>query len=211
MRKSIGLICVLALGLTAAAQQAATPSQPNAAAQQGSAAPVPADQNSQPLQSVEGAKLPPGATADDLRPPEHPITAEQVHQLMDLTGMSALQRQMFQGLMPAIRQSMPPYIPDDVFNDFQNRILGGDMDSLIVTAYQKHVSTEDAAVMIDFYKTPAGHRATLVMPILMKELQAGGARLGEDTMFQVLQAHHLEIDAAKQKYEQEHPSSAPKD
>jgi TonB family protein len=153
--------------------------------------------------------LPPGTTPADLAPPEHPITEEQVQELMDLTGMAMLQRQMLQGLMPAIRQSMPPYVPDDVLEDFENRIMGGDMKALIVKAYQNHVSTEDAAAMIEFYKTPAGHRAILVMPVLMRELQETGAQLGQETMEKVIEAHHLEIEAAKEKYEQEHSWSPP--
>lgn len=159
---------------------------------------------------VMGGELPPGTTPADFAPPEHPITNEQVQELMDLTGMTSLQREMIQQLMPSIRQAMPPYIPDDVLEDFKNRILGGDMQALIVKAYQNHVSTEDAAAMIEFYKTPAGHHAILMMPVLMKELQQDGAQLGQETMIKVFQDHHLEIDAAKQKYEQEHPWSAPK-
>lgn len=159
---------------------------------------------------IVGGKLPSGTTPADFAPPEHPITSDQVQELMDLTGMTALQREMIQQLMPAVRQAMPPYIPDDVFGDFQNRILGGDMQALIVKAYQNHVSTEDAAAMIEFYKTPAGHHAILMMPVLMKELQQDGAQLGQETMLKVLEDHHLEIDAAKQKYEQDHPWSAPK-
>jgi TonB family protein len=134
----------------------------------------------------------------------------EVQELMDLTGMAALQRQMVQQMMPTLRQAMPPYMPDDVFEDFQNRILGGDMQALIVKAYQNHVSTEDAAEMIAFYKTPAGHRSIQMMPMLMQELQAAGAKLGQDTMEKVLEQHSSEIEAAKQKYEQQHPWSAPK-
>jgi len=159
---------------------------------------------------IAGGQLPPGTSPADFAPPEHPVTSEQVQELMDLTGMTALQREMIQQLMPAVRQAMPPYVPDDVFDDFQNRILGGDMQALIVKAYQNHVSTEDAAAMIEFYKTAAGRHAILMMPVLMKELQQDGAQLGQETMMKVFQDHHLEIDAARQKYEQDHPWTAPK-
>lgn len=176
----------------------------------GGAAPeAPAAQSSQPIQ-VMGGVLPPGTTMDDLKPPAHPITAEQAQELMELTGMIAMQRKMIDGLMPTLRQSMPPYMPDDVLTDFENRLVGGDMQALIVSAYQRHFSSEDADAMIAFYKTPVGRRAILMMPVLMKELQEGGAQLGQETMQKVLEAHHLEIEQAKQKYEQEHPWAPPK-
>lgn len=170
---------------------------------------APAGQNPQTIR-VMGAWTPPGTTPDDLKPPQHPITPEQTQELMQLTGMKAMQRQMIDGLMPTLRQSMPPYMPDDVLTDFENRLVGGDMQDLIVAAYQRHFSSEDADAMIAFYKTPAGRRAILMMPVLMKELQEGGAQLGQETMRKVLEAHHLEIEQAKQKYEQEHPWAPPK-
>jgi TonB family protein len=159
---------------------------------------------------VTGAFALPGTTPDDLKPPQHPITPEQAQELMELTGLTTLQRKMIEGLMPTLRQSMPPYIPDDVLTDFEDRLVGGDMQALVVEAYQRHFSSEDADAMIAFYKTPAGRRAILMMPVLMKELQQGGAQLGQETMQKVLEAHHLEIEQAKQKYEQQHPWAPPK-
>ncbi|MGC2638272.1 MAG: TonB family protein [Acidobacteriaceae bacterium] len=179
--------------------QAPEPSSPDAAASQ-----------SQQSMQVLGAAVPPGTTPDDLKPPENPITAEQTQELMQLTGMAAMQRKMMDGLMPILRQSMPPYMPEDVLTDFEDRLVGGDMQALVVQSYQKHFSQEDADAMIAFYKTPAGRRAILMMPVLMKELQDGGAHLGQETMQKVLEAHHLEIEQAKQKYEQEHPWAPPK-
>jgi TonB family protein len=174
--------------------------------------PAPGAQAGQSTESIQvmGAWTPPGTTSDDMKPPEHPITPDQAQQLMQLTGIAALQRKMLDGLMPSLRQSMPPYMPDDVLTDFEDRLVGGDMQALIVSAYQRHFSSEDADAMIAFYKTPAGRRAVLMMPVLMKELQEGGAQLGQETMRKVLEAHHLEIEQAKEKYEQEHPWAPPK-
>ncbi|HEY6448699.1 MAG TPA: TonB family protein [Acidobacteriaceae bacterium] len=175
----------------------------------GAAADAQAGQGPQSMQ-VLGAAVPPGTTPDDLKPPQHPITPEQTQELMQLTGLTTLQRKMIDGLMPTLRQSMPPYMPQDVLTDFEGRLVGGDMQALIVEAYQRHFSSEDADAMIAFYQTPAGRRAILMLPVLMKELQEGEAQLGQETMRKVLEAHHLEIEQAKQKYEQEHPWASPK-
>jgi hypothetical protein len=48
------------------------------------------------------------------------------------------------------------------------------------------------------------------MPVLMRELQAEGAELGQETMEKVLEQHRSEIEAAKTKYEQQQPPTTPK-
>jgi hypothetical protein len=193
MGKSACLLVALTTSFAVCAQQ---PASPGAATPQ-----APASQASAPAGS--GA-----ATAPAEAPPEHPITAAQVHELMDLTGMTNLQKQMLEGFMPSLRQMMPPYIPADVMDDFQKSLLGADMDSLVVRVYQKHLSTEDAEQVIAFYKIPAGKRVLAIMPAVLKETQEGGAQLGEQVMLDVVQRHKAEIDAAKQKYEQQHPPAS---
>lgn len=152
-----------------------------------------------------------GAMAAGAVPPEHPITVDQVHEMMRLTGSSDIAKQMLDGMMPVLKQNMPPYMPDDVLDDFEKTLVyGGVFDRMVVQAYQAHFSTEDAAVTIEFYKTPAGQRILAAMPLILKDTQAAGEQAGEQTMMEVLERHKAEIDAAKLKYEQEKPWTAPK-
>jgi TonB family protein len=141
------------------------------------------------------------------QPPEHPVTVEQVHELLELTGTAHLQKQMLDGMMPSLRQMMPPYVPPDVMDDFEKSLLGADMDDMMVHAYQRHLSTEDAVEVIAFYKTPAGQHTIATMPAIAKELQAGGQQLGQQVMMEVVERHRTEIEAAKKKYDQEHGSA----
>jgi TonB family protein len=143
-------------------------------------------------------------------PPAHPITTEQVHELMVLTGAVNLTKQMLDTMMPTLRQTMPPYMPPDVLDDFESTLVGSDFEGMLVHTYQAHLSTEDAAQIIAFYKTPAGQRMLAAMPHIAKESQLAGQQLGEQVMMQVLERHHTEIEAAKEKYEMQHPWSVPK-
>lgn len=157
--------------------------------------------------------LPPAATAQaapDFPPPEHPVTADQVRELMDLSGMTNLQKQLLAGMMPTLRSSMPPYMPDDVLDDFQNSVVGSDMEEAVVKSYQAHMSTEDATAAIEFYKTPAGQRILAETPVIMRELQVAGGQIGIKVLEEVIERHKAEIEAAKQRYEQSHPWSTPK-
>jgi len=142
-------------------------------------------------------------------PPAHPVTAEQVHEMMQLTGAANLMKQMLDSMMPSIRQSMPPYIPPDVLDDFERSLSGADFEGAMVRVYQAHLSTEDAVQIIAFYKTPAGEHLLAVMPEIAKDSQVVGQRLGQQVMREVLQRHQAEIEAAKEKYEaQSTPSPA---
>ena len=80
---------------------------------------------------------------------------------------------------------------------------------MTVEAYQKHISTEDAAKAIAFYKTPAGQRLISVLPQITREMQAGGAKLGMQVVQEVVARHKDEIQAAAAKYKQDH-SDTPK-
>lgn len=159
-----------------------------------------------PLMAQQAAS--PGKAADEAQRPEHPVTRAQVHELMVLTGSDHLRSQVMAGMLPYIKQAMP-FMPQDVLDDFQSRMAKADFETMAVQSYQKHLSTEDAAQLIAFYETPAGKRVISALPAIVRETQEGGAHLGQQTMTDVIQAHRPEIEAAVQKYKQEHVQPAP--
>ncbi len=172
---------------------------------------APPPQNGQTLPvHTETVTIPLTAPPDESAPPAHPVTLEQVHELMQLTGTTNLMKQLLDSMMPSLRHSMPPYFPADVLDDFEKSLLGSDFEGMLVHTYQAHLSTEDAAEIIAFYKTPAGQHMLAATPQILKDSQLAGQQLGEQTMMEVLQRHQAEIDAAKEKYESQHPWAAPK-
>jgi uncharacterized protein len=180
MRKCAGLVCAVMMAMPVVAQQATPPSGDAATA----------------ANAVTAA-------------PEHPITADQVHEMLQLTGALKLMQQMLDGLMPVLKQSLPPYMPVDVFEDFRRSLLGVDLQAALVTSYQAHISTEDAAQILTFYRTPAGQRLLAAMPLIQKDTQRIGQQMGQQVMVEVLERHKSEIDAARQQYQQMHPWAAP--
>lgn len=149
----------------------------------------------------------PDKAAEEAQRPEHPITAAQVHQLMVLTKTDHLTKQMMDGMMPYMKQALP-FLPADVLSDFQARMEKVDFEPMAVEAYQKRLSTEDAAQVIAFYQTPAGQRIIASMPQIVAETQQAGAQLGQKLMAETMEAHRAEIEAAIQKYKQEHSGAA---
>ena len=107
MRKQDWLLCAVMVATPLWAQSSASVGQPPSASA-----------------AVDAQSAAPAA---DL--PAHPITVDQVHEMMQLTGTARLQKQMLANMMPALRRTLPPYMPSDVIDDFQNSVLGPEMDA----------------------------------------------------------------------------------
>lgn len=154
---------------------------------------------------------PPGGSAtvsSEIARPAHPVTAAQVHEILDLTGTNTQKREMLDGLLPHLKEIMP-WMPADVLADLQQRLGTADFEGAMVRSFQLHLSTEDAAAIIAFYKSPAGKHMILVMPEVLNDGQDAGAELGQQVMLDVIQRHKDEIDAAAKTYHEEHPQNAP--
>jgi hypothetical protein len=148
------------------------------------------------------------AAASAEKAPAHPVTVEQVQEILALTSVGNMKQQMLDGMLPFVQQ-MLPYMPDSVVDDFRHSLEMADFDAALVRTFQAHLSTEDATEIIAFYKTPAGRRMIGVMPLIESEGQQAGAELGQQVMLQVIERHQAELDAAKKKYQQEHTGSSP--
>jgi len=155
--------------------------------------------NSTPAQST-------AAVAD--QPPAHPITPAQVHEILELTGAKRLQIQTMRTMMIGLRKAFPPFMPPDVIDDLESNMEKIDLEPMAVAVYQEHVSTEDATLIIAFYKTPAGSRLLGALPQIAREMQARGEQAGVQVAREVVARHMDEIKAAAAKYKQEH-SDAP--
>jgi hypothetical protein len=142
--------------------------------------------------------------------PAHPVTPEQVREILALSGAADVKQQMLDGLVPHVKE-MLPYIPQSVLDDIQQSMAIADFDGAVVRAYQKRLSTEEAAQIIAFLRTPAGHKMANVLPQVQDEGQQAGAELGQQVMLEVIQRHQAEIEAAKARYaQQQNPATTPR-
>lgn len=142
------------------------------------------------------------------RPPAHPVTRAQVYEILRLTGTDPMKRQMIDDMLPYLKKMMP-YLPDDVAADFETSLKSADFQGAMVHSFQQHLSREDAAAILAFYKSPAGRRMIAVMPQILNEGQDAGSALGQRVMFEVIQRHKAEIDDAAASYRASHPQPAP--
>jgi uncharacterized protein len=141
--------------------------------------------------------------------PEHPVTPEQVREILDLTGAVDVKQQMLDGLLPHVK-AMLPFMPQTVLDDIRQSMSLADFDGAVVRAYQKRLSTEEAAEIIAFLRTPAGRTMVTAFPQIRDEGQQAGAELGQQVMLEVIRRHQTEIEAAKKKYEREQAAGLPR-
>jgi uncharacterized protein len=149
-----------------------------------------------------------GAAANEAAPPEHPVTAAQVYQILDLTGMNTQKREMLEGLLPHLKEIMP-WMPADVVADLQRTLGTADFEGAMVRSFQQRLSREDAARIIAFYKSPAGKHMITVMPTVLNEGQDAVAELGQQVMLDVIQRHKDEIDEASRVYHEKQTRNVP--
>lgn len=140
--------------------------------------------------------------------PEHPVTAAQVYEILELTGMNTQKREMLDGLLPHLKESMP-WMPADVVADLERTLGTADFEGAMVRSFRQRLSTEDAAQIIAFYRSPAGRHMIAVMPAVLDEGHDAVAELGQQVMLEVIQRHKDEIDAASSLFHREHPGSVP--
>ncbi|HTW46996.1 MAG TPA: DUF2059 domain-containing protein [Acidobacteriaceae bacterium] len=140
--------------------------------------------------------------------PAHPVTPEQVWEILDLTRAVDVKQQMLDGLLPHVK-TMLPYMPQSVLDDIQRSMAIADFDGAVIRAYQRRISTEEAAEIIAFLRTPAGRKMASVLPQVQDEGEQAGAELGQQVMLEVIQRHQAEIEAAKKRYQQEQGAGSP--
>jgi hypothetical protein len=119
-------------------------------------------------------------------PPAHPITAEQVKQLMTITHSVDRMNETVHNMITQQKTALP-YFPEAFWTDFEAGYAKLDWIALATPIYQKYLSEEDAAKAITFYSTDAGQRAlnagmamtTEMAQVGFEQGRAIGARLGE--------------------------------
>lgn len=135
-----------------------------------------------------------GLAQTPLEPPAHPVTAEQVRQLMATTHAMDRMNDSIHKMIAQQKQAMP-FFPDAFWTDFEAEFAKLDWVAIATPIYQKYLSQEDADKAIAFYQTSAGqHALDASMSVYNDMAQAGfergkeiGQRLGEKYQEQIME------------------------
>jgi hypothetical protein len=161
----------------------------SAGAQSRPEAPPAAERAAQPAAGAERPKLDPAKEAD-------------IRLLMDVTGSKNLVKEMMDGTTRNMKSLMTGSLPPgdyreklvDLFIEkFQSKVEVQAFIDMAVPSYDKYLTDEEIKGLIAFYQTPLGQKTISVLPKLTLELQAEGAKwgqqMGRQCMLEVLSEH----------------------
>src|SRR5271155_1730178 len=185
MRIFQSAVCVMAISVSALAQQPST-------------------------STAKSPSAPPAAANEPaIKPPANPITPAQIKEMQELTGAEATKKRIVANAMQFYRSQFPPYVPQDVIDDLDKSLQNADLEAHAAEIYPKYISTEDAEKIIDFYKSPAGRDLIAAQPYMMTELQRSAVQIAQQTARDVMARHKDEIEAAQRKYMDQQQQSKP--
>ena len=146
---------------------------------------------------------------DDVKGPEHPLTLDQMKVLYSAMGYEKTISDNLEKMI-SMQKTRAPFIPADFWDDLDSSFKKIDYSTALFDVYKKYLSTDDAAKLIDFSKTPAGQHYFETMPETSREATQAIQKEQQTTGQQVQARHKDEIDAALKKYREEHaPKPAP--
>lgn len=106
----------------------------------------------------------------DVKPPEHPVTEEQLRTYFAICHVPAVSRQLTHEKLEAQRQQLPPWYPQSVWDEIEDAIDKIDLPLLALPVYRKYMSETDAKMMIELFASPQGQE--LVRKFLEATVQA---------------------------------------
>jgi hypothetical protein len=140
--------------------------------------------------------------------PAHPATQEQVREYLALTGIVTGSRRSMESNIEAMQARAMPYYPASFWEDMRSQLLKLDLVAIYTPVLQRYLSQENMAAMLTFYRSPAGKLFLSVQPEMSHDAEMALRSRGAEVAQGVYAKHKAEIDAAKKKYEAEHPGAA---
>jgi len=105
--------------------------------------------------------------AQDLHPPEHPVTQEQLRTYFKVCHIESFSLQLTHEKMEQRRKQLPEWYPQPVWDEIEQAVDNIDLPQVALPIYQKYLSEEDAGWLIKFSATPQMQK--LIRSILDKD------------------------------------------
>jgi hypothetical protein len=142
-------------------------------------------------------------------PPEHPISAEQVKRLLEISHAIERMRKSLHETI-AKQQVALPYFPTAFWSDFEAEFDKLDWIAISTPVYQKYLSQDDAAKAIAFYSTDAGQRSLDSAMAVSSEMTQQGFEQGKAIGQRLGIKYQAEIAANMRKAQEATAPAAPK-
>lgn len=140
--------------------------------------------------------------------PAHPITGDQVRQLMRLAHST---ERVQEGVHKSIlqQQKAMPFFPSAFWTEFEGEMMKIDWAVIATPIYQKYLSAEDGDKAIAFYSTEAGQRALNSATAVTEEMGAKGFDIGKEIGARLGEKYQKEIEENMKKLQEQKAASSP--
>lgn len=159
----------------------------------------------QHVSSPAGASAVSQAQASQIGPPAHPATEDQVREYLSLIRADKLAHETLDSSLRAMQTTSAPYYPAAMWADMRAEFQKLDVTAVYVQVYQRYMSQSDMQAVIDFYRSPAGHRLLEAQPFAIRDAQTIVHQKATEMAQAVVAKYKDQIEAAKKQYDS-HPS-----
>ena len=101
----------------------------------------------------------PISDSQTIKPPEHPVTEEQLRTFFKVTHFVSVNRQLIHEKLKVLRRQMPDWFPQSVWDEIAGSVENIDMATVALPVYQKYISEDDQEFLNRFLATPEGQKA----------------------------------------------------
>ena len=121
---------------------------------------------------------------------------KNIRKMLEVTGVE----KNFQVLIPRlieVQKESNPNIPVEFWDRFQEKMLQESMEEVyevMIPIYKKHLTEDDVADILEFYKTPAGKSLNEKTPMIMQESMTVGGELGKKIALKVTEELVKELE-----------------
>jgi len=159
-----------------------------------------------------GAKAPEAAPAEKLDPAKEAA----IRHLMDITETSKLGENMNAAVIRQVRDFISQALPQDQVPKFMDTFSQkytasaptGPVIDAMVPIYARNFTMEEIQQLAKFYESPLGQHLVKVMPRVVGESQAAGARIDQPLAVAALRSMETDYPQIKQMLPAERPAPA---
>src|SRR6202041_3652841 len=159
-----------------------------------------------------------GAKAPEAAPPEKldPAKEAAIRHLMDITETSKLGENMNAAVIRQVRDFISQALPQDQVPKFMDTFSQkytasaptGPVTDAMVPIYARNFTMEEIQQLTKFYESPLGQHLVKVMPKVVGESQAAGARIDQPLAVAALRSIETDSPQIKQMLPAERPAPA---
>lgn len=119
----------------------------------------------------------PTSDSQTIKPPEHPVTEEQLRTFFELTHSLSGHRERIHEQLKVLQKRLPEWYPQSVWDEIASSVEDIDVIAVALPVYQRYISEDDEKYLNRFLATPLGQKVAQAVMAKHEQVQ----RMGTDS------------------------------